>query len=130
MLDVNANESELLKQLVEQVEGAVYASILSNDGLPIATYVKEVSELNPEASAAELTNMVNHGLVAVENFGQIGSFQEIMLISKRMIHLARLVTPRIFLILSITSDGNLGMARLLQRKLASILKERPLFSES
>jgi len=114
--------SEILKQAVEKVEGAVSCIILAVDGIPVQEYTKEnlidFNELSVEAS-----NLIKE----IERASQglhIGKAREFALISDSCGIIMRKITEEYYIALVIKPDGNYGKARfILKTSVPKIEKE-------
>lgn len=101
--------SEVLKDTVERVDGAVASMIIASDGIPVEEYVSErlidLAGLGAEASA-----MIRDIGYAAENLG-LGEAREFSIISDRCGIIMRKITQEYYLALVISPDGNYGKGR-------------------
>ncbi len=103
------NFSEVLKDTVERVEGAVSAMIIASDGIPVQEYAPErlidLTGLGAEASA-----MIRDIGFAAENLG-LGEAREFSIVSDTCGIIMRKINNEYYLALVIKPDGNYGKGR-------------------
>src|SRR5512140_3630047 len=103
------NFSEILKETVDRVEGAVAAMIIAADGIPVQEYVSEklidLTGLGAEASA-----MIRDIGLAAENLG-LGEAREFSIVSDMCGIIMRKINNDYYLALVIRPDGNYGKGR-------------------
>jgi predicted regulator of Ras-like GTPase activity (Roadblock/LC7/MglB family) len=101
--------SDVLKETVEKVEGAVSAMIIASDGIPVDEYVSEklidLTGLGAEASA-----MIRDIGYAAENLG-LGQAREFSIISDTCGIIMRKINDEYYLALIIKPEGNYGKGR-------------------
>jgi predicted regulator of Ras-like GTPase activity (Roadblock/LC7/MglB family) len=103
------NFSEVLKETVLKVDGAVAAMIIAADGIPVEEYVYEklidLTGLGAEASA-----MIRDIGLAAENLG-LGNAREFSILSDMCGIIMRKINDEYFMAIVIKPDGNYGKAR-------------------
>ncbi len=103
------NFSEMLRETVEKVDGAVSAMILASDGIPVEEYASErlidLAGLGAEASA-----VIRDIGFAAENLG-LGEAREFSIISDICGIIMRKITDEYYMAIVIKPDGNYGKAR-------------------
>ncbi len=101
--------TEVLKETVDRVDGAVSSMIIASDGIPVQEYISEqlidLTGLGAEASA-----MIRDISNAAENLG-LGSAREFSIISERCGIIMRKINDEYYLALVIKPDGNYGKGR-------------------
>ena len=101
--------SEVLKEAVAKVDGAVSSLIIGTDGIPVQEYLEEklvdLAGLSAEASA-----MMKDISLAADNLG-LGEAKEFSIISDRCGIIMRKINPDYYLALIIKPDGNYGKGR-------------------
>ena len=101
--------SDVLRETVEKVDGAVSAMIIACDGIPVDEYVSEklidLTGLGAEASA-----MIRDIGYAAENLG-LGQAMEFSIISDTCGIIMRKINDDYYLALIIKPDGNYGKGR-------------------
>lgn len=115
------NFSDVLRETVERVDGAVSAMIIAADGIPVQEHVSEklvdLTGLGAEASA-----MIRDINLASENLG-LGEAREFSIISDTCGIIMRRITPEYYLALVIKPDGNYGKGRFILRSAIPKLEE-------
>jgi predicted regulator of Ras-like GTPase activity (Roadblock/LC7/MglB family) len=101
--------SDVLKETVEKVDGAVAAMIIASDGIPVDEYISErlidLTGLGAEASA-----MIRDIGYAAENLG-LGQAREFSIISDTCGIIMRKINDEYYLALIIKPEGNYGKGR-------------------
>jgi predicted regulator of Ras-like GTPase activity (Roadblock/LC7/MglB family) len=101
--------SEILKEAVEKVDGAVSAMILGSDGIPVEEYAVE-KLLNLEDLGAEASTMIRDINIAAKDLG-LGAAREFSIISDKCGIIMRQINVAYYLALIIRPDGNYGKGR-------------------
>jgi len=100
---------EVLKDIVDKVDGAVSAMIIGRDGMSVQEYAREklvdLTGLSAEASA-----MIKDISLAADNLG-LGEAREFSIISDRCGIIMRKINTDYYLALVIKPDGNYGKGR-------------------
>lgn len=103
------NFTDVLKETVDKVDGAVSAMIIAADGIPVDEYAKErvidLTGLGAEASA-----MIRDIGFAAENL-RLGEAREFSIISDTCGIIVRKINAEYYLALIIRPDGNYGKGR-------------------
>lgn len=101
--------SDILKEAVDKVDGAVAAMILASDGIAVQEYVSEklidLTGLGAEASA-----MIRDVGYAAENLG-LGQAREFSIVSDTCGIIMRKINDEYYLSLVIKPEGNYGKGR-------------------
>jgi predicted regulator of Ras-like GTPase activity (Roadblock/LC7/MglB family) len=101
--------SEVLKSIVDKVDGAVSSMIIASDGIPVEEYVSErlidLTGLGAEASA-----MIRDIGYAAENLG-LGQAREFSIVSDMCGIIMRKINDEYYLALIIRPEGNYGKGR-------------------
>jgi len=101
--------SEILKNTVDKVDGAVSSMIIGIDGISVQEYVTEklvdLTDLSAEAS-----QMIKDISLAADNLG-LGEAKEFSIISERCGIIMRKINSDYYLALVIKPDGNYGKGR-------------------
>ena len=105
--------SEVLKEIVERVDGAASAMIIGTDGISVEEFATEklvdLTGLSAEASA-----MIKDISLASDNL-QIGEAKEFSIISDKCGIILRKINNDYYLALVIKPDGNYGKGRFVLR---------------
>jgi predicted regulator of Ras-like GTPase activity (Roadblock/LC7/MglB family) len=105
--------SEVLKETVAKVDGAVSAIIIGTDGIPVQEYLEEkLVDLN--GLSAEASAMMKDINLAADNLG-LGEAKEFSIISDRCGIIMRKINPDYYLALIIKPEGNYGKGRFVLR---------------
>lgn len=114
--------SEILKETVNRVDGAVSAMIIGTDGMPVEEYALE-KLLSLDDLSAEASQMIRDIGVASENLG-LGEAREFSIISDLCGIIMRKINSEYYLALIIKPDGNYGKGRfVLKSVVPKILEE-------
>lgn len=103
--------SAFLKDIVDKVDGALSASIIASDGIPVEEYAVE-RFINLEDLSAEASAMIRDINLAARNL-KLGEAREFSIISERCGIIMRQINPDYYLAMVIRPDGNYGKARFL-----------------
>jgi predicted regulator of Ras-like GTPase activity (Roadblock/LC7/MglB family) len=101
--------SEILKEAVDKVDGAVSAMILGSDGIPVEEYAIE-KLLSLEDLGAEASTMIKDINLAAKDLG-LGTAREFSILSDKCGIIMRQINAAYYLALVIMPDGNYGKAR-------------------
>jgi predicted regulator of Ras-like GTPase activity (Roadblock/LC7/MglB family) len=101
--------SEVLKETVEKVDGAVSAIIIGTDGIPVQEYLEE-KLVDLAGLSAESSAMIKDISLAADNLG-LGEAREFSIISDKCGIIMRKINPDYYLALIIKPDGNYGKGR-------------------
>jgi predicted regulator of Ras-like GTPase activity (Roadblock/LC7/MglB family) len=101
--------SDILREAVERVDGAVSAMILGSDGIPVEEYAAE-RLLNLEDLGAEASTMIRDINLAANDLG-LGAAREFSIVSDKCGIIMRQINSSYYLALVIRPDGNYGKAR-------------------
>lgn len=101
----------VLKDMVDKVDGALSASIIASDGIPVEEYAIE-KFINLEDLSAEASAMIRDINLASNNL-RLGEAREFSIISERCGIIMRQINPDYYLAMVIKPEGNYGKARFL-----------------
>ena len=101
--------SEVLKETVAKVDGAVSAIIIGTDGIPVQEYLEE-KLVDLAGLSAESSAMIKDINLAADNLG-LGEAKEFSIISDRCGIIMRKINQDYYLALIIKPDGNYGKGR-------------------
>ncbi|MBI4823501.1 MAG: hypothetical protein HY805_04635 [Nitrospirae bacterium] len=105
--------SEVLKEAVDRVDGAVSAMIIGKDGMPVQEYVTE-KLLSLDDLGAEASQMIKDIGIAAENLG-LGEAKEFSIISDLCGIVLRKINSDYYFAMVIKPDGNYGKCRFVLR---------------
>ncbi|MEW6686054.1 MAG: hypothetical protein AB1393_07605 [Candidatus Edwardsbacteria bacterium] len=104
-----------LKEMVENIPGALSASLTGTDGIGIAIYNIDPT-LDPTVADAEFATMLTTANRAANNLN-VGDVQEIIFITEKIMMILKTVGRDYYIGVGLQpSVGNLGMARLQMKK--------------
>lgn len=106
--------TEILKEAVENVEGAVGALIIGSDGITVEDYLLN-SPVDSQSLGAEYSTLLKDVEFASESLG-LGSSNEISVISERCIIVMRRINREYFIALIMKPEANFGKGRFILRK--------------
>jgi predicted regulator of Ras-like GTPase activity (Roadblock/LC7/MglB family) len=101
--------SEVLKETVAKVDGAVSAIIIGTDGIPVQEYLEE-KLVDLAGLSAESSAMIKDISLAADNLG-LGEAKEFSIISDKCGIIMRKINQDYYLALIIKPDGNYGKGR-------------------
>jgi predicted regulator of Ras-like GTPase activity (Roadblock/LC7/MglB family) len=120
--------SELLKQIVNKVEGAVGVLIMGLDGIAIEQQIENTANYDGQLSiiAAAYATLLRNSIRTSSDVG-VGSLQEMTVISGNLTLVIKLINPEYFLLVALGPNGNVGRARFELRKAQLLLEEEFAF---
>ncbi len=117
------SEKELLRYVVENTAGALAAGLIGMDGISLGSY-NTVPDFDTTVADAEFAQMLMIGQKAAANLKIAGELDELMFVGTKAIVIVRMVGPNFYTGVALKADGNIGMARLMQKKIVPILEKR------
>ena len=108
---------EILKEIVEGVEGGIGGLIIGKDGIALETYLKAegAGAIDIQAFGVELVTSVSEFQRAAQALDS-GHLEEISMVMPKCIAVMRLINPEYFLVTVIGREGNFGKARWFMRR--------------
>jgi predicted regulator of Ras-like GTPase activity (Roadblock/LC7/MglB family) len=107
---------ELLESIVERTEGSLGALIMGTDGIAVEKVLGEAGlDANLDVAAAEFTSLVRSAQRAGTDTG-LGGLRELVICLEGATMLMRLLSRDYFVVLAMSSQGNLGRGRFELRK--------------
>ena len=107
---------ELLESIVERTEGSLGALIMGTDGIAVEKVLGEAGmDANLDVAAAEFTSLVRSAQRAGNDTG-LGGLRELVISLEGATMLMRLLSRDYFVVLAMSSQGNLGRGRFELRK--------------
>ena len=110
-----------LKEAVRRIDGAVSASIIGIDGMPVEEYAVE-KIINLDDLSAESAQMMKNIASAATSLG-LGEASEFSIISDLCGIIMRKITAEYYLALIIRPDGNFGKGRFVMKSIVSKLEK-------
>ncbi len=111
----------ILKEAVQRVDGAVSASIIGIDGMPVEEYAVE-KIINLDDLSAESSQMMKNIANAAVSLG-LGDASEFSIISDLCGIIMRKITDEYYLALIIRPEGNYGKGRFVMKSTVSKLEQ-------
>jgi predicted regulator of Ras-like GTPase activity (Roadblock/LC7/MglB family) len=104
---------KILEEMLEDVEGAIGASLVGMDGIVIDQVSHRSFDIN--AVGAEYSGIIKNAMRASSNFG-LGNTAEILITTDKATMIMMLVGKNYFVALALSLEGNLGRGRLELKK--------------
>jgi predicted regulator of Ras-like GTPase activity (Roadblock/LC7/MglB family) len=108
---------EILKEMVNGVEGGYAGTLVGMDGISVDHYVSEGATCDVEAVGVEYGRIIDEIKKATEVLN-LGEVEDIAIASHGTKILLQLVTREYFLALALSPGGNTGKARYFLKKAA------------
>ena len=116
--------AEILKKVVDNVDGGLGAVIMGLDGIPVETYTRQPERVDVNTVGMEFSFILTQVKKVVDS-AKFGAFEEMTVKADQLTLALRLVTPQYFVAVALGPEGNFGKARFLLRlassKLVSLL---------
>ncbi len=117
-------DAEILKYLVDEVDGAIAAGFVSMDGLSMGAY-NMIPDFDTKAADAEFATILRTARKALVNLGStLGGLEEIMVGTANGIIIVRMIGSDYYTGIALGKNANIGMARLMQKKLVKEMYRR------
>jgi predicted regulator of Ras-like GTPase activity (Roadblock/LC7/MglB family) len=100
----------VLKEIVESVDGALGAIVMGYDGIPLDEYLKECPPFDLQVLSVEYATVLKEVRKAVDVLGS-GTMEEISINTDVSRVIIRVIDDDLFVILALLSDGNYGKGR-------------------
>jgi len=111
-----------LKELVERTTGAIGASIMGYDGIPIDDYLADSADFDVQLLVVEYANLMKEVRETIDVL-KTGAMEELSVTTAKVKVLVRAVNDEFFLLLLLAPDGNYGKGRYLLRQEAPRISE-------
>lgn len=102
--------AELLKKVVDNVDGGIAAVIMGLDGIAVETYVKQSDRVDVNTIAMEFSFILGQVRKAGDSL-QVGSLEELSVKAQRLMLVCRMIAPQYFVAIVLAPEGNAGKAR-------------------
>lgn len=106
--------AEILKKVVDNVEGGLGAVIMGLDGIAIETYNRDVDRVDINTVGMEFSFILTQVRKAADSV-KTGAFEELTVKTDQLVLVFRMLSPQYFLGVVIAHDGNFGKCRYLMR---------------
>ena len=108
--------AELLKRVVDNVEGAMAAVVMGLDGIPVETYYvnKQDDRVDVNTVAMEFSFIITQVRKAGDSL-QVGQLEELAIKAQRLTLICRMLSPQYFVAIAMAPEGNFGKGRYMVR---------------
>nr|HEX4316345.1 hypothetical protein [Kofleriaceae bacterium] len=106
--------AELLKKVVDNVDGGIAAVIMGLDGIPVETYSRLSDRIDITTVAMEFSFILGQIRKAGESL-QVGGLEEMSVKAQRLLLVCRMLSPQYFVAVAMAPEGNFGKCRYLVR---------------
>lgn len=113
---------EILREVVENTDGAVASILMGFDGITVDSYVDSTSGIDMETVGSEYSQVLSQIKQAAQLL-DMGSAREVAVQAENMTTVMRMINDEYFVALAISPSGNLGKGRFLLRLQAGKLLE-------
>jgi predicted regulator of Ras-like GTPase activity (Roadblock/LC7/MglB family) len=104
-----------LRQVCDEVEGAVACSLMAVDGIEVETHLAaDDAEVDLRTLLVEYSGLFRTATEAAQS-NQAGGLAELSVATDKLTAVARVVSPEYFMVVALRPDGNTGKARYLLR---------------
>jgi predicted regulator of Ras-like GTPase activity (Roadblock/LC7/MglB family) len=115
MTNAMSDFNERLRSIVHAVDGAVAATIMGVDGIPVQAYEAEASDdVDVSSLLVEYSSLIPQVQRSAQMFAA-GGLEELSIRSERLVTIIRPVNAEYFLALALKADANHGKGRYLLR---------------
>ncbi|MEZ4364949.1 MAG: hypothetical protein R2939_01515 [Kofleriaceae bacterium] len=106
--------SEILKKIVDGVDGGIAAVIMGLDGIPVESYVRTDDAVDINTIAMEFSFILGQVQKAAESL-QVGETEELTVRAPRLVLIVRMLSTQYFVAVAVSPEANYGKARYLTR---------------
>jgi predicted regulator of Ras-like GTPase activity (Roadblock/LC7/MglB family) len=106
--------AEILKKVVDNVDGGIAAVIMGLDGIPVESYVRQNDHVDVTTVAMEFSFILGQVRRAGDSL-QVGTLEELSVKAQRLLLVCRMISPQYFVAIVLNPEGNFGKARFLAR---------------
>lgn len=106
--------ADILKKVVDHVDGGLGAVVMGLDGIPVETYTRQPDRVDINTVGMEFSFILTQARRAADS-AKIGGFEELTVKADRLVLVLRMLSPQYFLGVAISGDGNFGKCRYLMR---------------
>lgn len=106
--------AEILKKIVDNVDGGIAGLVMGLDGIPVDTYVRQSDRVDVTTVGMEFSFILTQIKKAGDSL-QVGGLEELVVKAQRLLLICRMVSPQYFVGIALAPEGNFGKARYLAR---------------
>jgi predicted regulator of Ras-like GTPase activity (Roadblock/LC7/MglB family) len=115
--------SEILKKVVDSVDGGIGGVVMGLDGIPVDSYMRQAERLDINTIGMEFSFILGQVRKAADSL-QVGTCEELSVKAERLMLVVRMLDQRYFLAVALAPEGNFGKARFLMRLAGPKLTEQ------
>ena len=113
---------EILETIVSETSGAVGASLMGFDGIPIEQFFPGHQDLDVQLVAVEYTNIIKD-ICKTSEILKLGEMKEISIRTDKLIMVLRIIKAEYFVVLFLDGQGNFGKGRyILMRESTNLIE--------
>ena len=105
--------TDILRKVVDNVDGGIAAVIMGLDGIPVDTYVRS-NNVDVTTIGMEFSFILTQVRKAGDSL-QVGGLEELSVKAQRLMLVCRMISPQYFVAVVLSPEGNFGKARYLAR---------------
>lgn len=106
--------SELLRKIVDNVDGGIAAVVMGLDGIAVDTYIKHDNKVDVNTVAMEFSFIITQVRKAGDSLA-VGNLEELSVRAQQLTLVCRMLSPQYFVAVAIAPEGNFGKCRYLVR---------------
>jgi predicted regulator of Ras-like GTPase activity (Roadblock/LC7/MglB family) len=106
--------ADILRKVVDNVDGGIAAVIMGLDGIPVETYVRQADKVDVTTVGMEFSFILTQIRKAGDSL-QVGGLEELSVKAQRLLLVCRMISPQYFVAIAMAPEGNFGKARYLAR---------------
>lgn len=106
--------TELLKRVVDNVDGGIAAVVMGLDGIAVETYIKHDNKVDVNTVAMEFSFIITQVRKAGDSLA-VGNLEELAVRAQQLTLVCRMLSPQYFVAVAIAPEGNFGKCRYLVR---------------
>ena len=106
--------ADLLKKVVDNVDGGIAGLIMGLDGIPVETYNRLHDRLDVTTVGMEFSFILSQIRKAGDSL-QVGGLEELSVKAQRLLLVCRMLSPQYFVAIAMAPEGNFGKCRYLVR---------------
>ena len=106
--------AEILRKLVDNVDGGIAAVIMGLDGIPVDSYARQSDRVDVTTVGMEFSFILTQIRKAGDSL-QVGGLEELVVKAQRLVLICRMISPQYFVAVAMAPEGNFGKARYLAR---------------
>jgi predicted regulator of Ras-like GTPase activity (Roadblock/LC7/MglB family) len=105
--------AEILRKVVDNVDGGIAAVIMGLDGIPVDQYIRQ-NTVDVNTVAMEFSFILGQIRKAGDSL-EVGGLEELTVKAQRLLLVCRMLSPQYFVAVVMAPEANFGKARYLAR---------------